>query len=183
MIDKFVLRKEMTELRSRISAEDAEKLTAEACKIVLASEEWRSANTVMLYLPFNNELDTSMLINAAESEDKRVLMPLCGKDFSMKAVDYTGKTLKTNSFGIQEPPDGDDIMPDLAVVPCLAIDKTCLRLGYGAGYYDRYFNRRGYIKKIGLIFPVQVLDLIEAQEHDCRLDAYCTAEGIFFRSI
>ncbi|PWG01002.1 5-formyltetrahydrofolate cyclo-ligase [Levilactobacillus bambusae] len=111
---------------------------------LMASSEWQRAATVGLTMSTAIELDTVPLIVAALNAGKRVVIPQTRPNRKMVFIDYEAGhvPLKRTSYGILEPENGrevpaDDI--DLIIVPGLAfIPSDGTRLGFGAGYYDRY---------------------------------------------
>lgn len=80
--------------------------------------------------------------------------------------------------GIHEPPsDAPVVVPDVVLVPLVAVDRRGIRLGQGGGHYDRTLDllrRQGSVRAIGLSFDVQLVDRLEAEPHDQRLDAIAT---------
>lgn len=80
--------------------------------------------------------------------------------------------------GIHEPPaDTPLVVPDVILVPLVAVDRRGIRLGQGGGHYDRTLEalrRDKTIRAIGLAFDVQLVDYIDAEPHDQRLDAIAT---------
>ena len=56
----------------------------------------------------------------------------------------------------------------------LGFDKKGGRIGYGAGYYDRFLSRHPHIRKIGIAYSVQEVPEIPSQEHDIRMDIIVT---------
>ena len=60
--------------------------------------------------------------------------------------------LKKGRFGIFEPSADSQIIAsdslDLALIPSLVCDKKGRRIGFGGGYYDRYFKKTDKAKKI-----------------------------------
>lgn len=85
--------------------------------------------------------------------------------------------LKAGAFHILEPMTKEKISPsqiDLMIVPMLGFDITLHRVGYGRGYYDRYFSRgfKGY--KLGLAFSFQQVDFITSDSYDIALDEVLT---------
>lgn len=80
--------------------------------------------------------------------------------------------------GIHEPPaDAPIVVPDVILVPLVAVDRRGIRLGQGGGHYDRTLEalrRDKTIRAIGLAFDVQLVDYIDAEPHDQRLDAIAT---------
>ena len=81
--------------------------------------------------------------------------------------------LKEGTFHVLEPTTNQianiqDI--DLMIVPMLAFDNQNYRVGYGKGFYDKYFAK-GYLGyKLGLAFSYQKVDKIDINEYDLPLD-------------
>ena len=80
--------------------------------------------------------------------------------------------------GIHEPPATAPVVaPDVVLVPLVAVDRYGIRLGQGGGHYDRtleLLRRDAPVRAIGLAFDVQIVDRLEAEAHDQRLDAIAT---------
>jgi 5-formyltetrahydrofolate cyclo-ligase len=72
--------------------------------------------------------------------------------------------------------------PDLLIVPLLAFDNDGYRLGYGAGYYDRYLSEhraKRTIRAIGIAYAGQHVDKLPHEPHDEPLDAVVTEERVW----
>ena len=59
---------------------------------------------------------------------------------------------------------------DLAVIPGVAFDRQLNRMGRGKGFYDRLLPQLGDAYKIGICFDFQLVESIECEEHDIRMD-------------
>lgn len=70
----------------------------------------------------------------------------------------------------------------LMILPGLAFDRAGNRIGYGAGYYDRYLARfsEEHFVKIALAYDFQLLDKIEAMEYDVKADMIITPSNIIY---
>ena len=97
--------------------------------------------------------------------------------------------LHRGAMGILEPAGAEPVRAEdgVMLVPGLAYDERGYRVGYGAGFYDRYFAEYGLcqpnaggVLKIGYAFSFQLVQRMEAQEHDVALDALMTEKGINF---
>lgn len=94
-----------------------------------------------------------------------------------------GAPLVANRYGIPEPDVAEQALLHptelaLAVVPLVAFDRACHRLGMGGGWYDRSFafrhERAAPPFLVGAAFALQGVDRLEAAAWDVALDAVCT---------
>lgn len=102
----------------------------------------------------------------------------------MDAVEITSlDNLIESSYGILEPSIEENFITpnelDLIVVPGVAFDKNRGRIGYGAGFYDRYFKKINEenikrIVKLALAYDFQVLDKVPMDERDVPVDHIIT---------
>jgi 5-formyltetrahydrofolate cyclo-ligase len=175
-VNKAELRQAMRAARAGI--DQREERTARLWQAVMADPAWRRATTVMLYVSFGSEPDTSALIDAAISAGKRVLVPRVEQG-ELAVVDFApGADVVRSAFGVDEPV-GDPVDPqliDLVVAPGLAFDRSGGRLGYGRGYYDRLLGRlRPGAAVVGACFEEQLVDAVPMGPRDHRLDRVITA--------
>ena len=75
---------------------------------------------------------------------------------------------------------------DLIVVPGVAFDRNGGRMGYGAGFYDRYFKKisKDNIKKIvklALAYDFQILEKIPMNEQDVPVNYIITENEFIHR--
>lgn len=128
-----------------------------------------------VYISYNNEPQTSKIIDFLLKNNKNVLVPKL-KNNTMHAAYFT-KDTKTalNKYGIAEPIDDnfytDSI--DVAVLPLLAATTSGVRLGYGGGYYDRFLQNKNTVK-IGLCYDLSLADKLPQEKHDVLLDFILT---------
>lgn len=66
----------------------------------------------------------------------------------------------------------------LMIIPGLAFDISGNRIGYGAGYYDRYLRAfpEDHFVKVGLAYEFQLMMNIPAEDQDVRMDYILTPE-------
>ena len=169
--EKRVLRERAKALRQQLkNAEDDGKILREVLRLPY--------DTFFIYYSVGSEVDTHALISALLGAGKTVCLPkIVGKE--MHAVRYFGESLKKDAFGIPAP-EGADMPCPIALVPLLAVDTDGNRLGYGGGYYDRYFADHPSILKIGLCYGGQVLPVkLPKEDTDVPLDGMITENGFF----
>ena len=130
-----------------------------------------------VYLSYSSEAPTDLLIESLKEAGHRVFAPRVenGEMVAVEALeDFT-----LSSFGIREPvgePFEGEL--DISITPLLAVDKTGTRLGYGGGYYDRFFEKHNGVKKIGYAFDFQVVDKVPSEPFDKRLDYTITDKRV-----
>ena len=84
-------------------------------------------------------------------------------------------------FGVLEPLTNELVSPDefdVMIVPLVAFDERCGRIGYGGGYYDRYLPFT-HCPSIGLAFERQRIDDTMPEVHDHALDMIITETSIY----
>jgi 5-formyltetrahydrofolate cyclo-ligase len=105
-------------------------------------------------------------------------------DYSMQHYVLDQHTIfEKNSWGISEPISGVEVDPsaiDMIVVPLLVFDLFGYRVGYGKGFYDRFFSRcKADVQRVGLSF-FDPIDLIsDKNEHDVKLTEAVTPNHIY----
>lgn len=97
----------------------------------------------------------------------------------MIAAEWSEKT-ERGAFGILQPAQGEDVPCEVALVPLLAYDAAGNRLGYGGGYYDRYFSAHPNMLRVGLCYAGQAVDAVPKEETDVPLHAIITELGVRF---
>lgn len=147
----------------------------------------KDANTIMLYLDFNNEVSTDSLIKKLLNLGKIVSSPITLKE-ERKLIPSQITDLKNGiqygAYNIREPkPECSPAINikdlDVIIVPAVAYDKNCYRLGYGGGFYDRFLeNLRKDAVTIGIAFDLQIFDEVPKEAHDAQLDYIVTESRI-----
>lgn len=156
-------------------------------KRLLELEEYRQALTIMTYLSVRKEVCTCNLVKVAMSEGKRVAVPVTDivnrRLTPSELLDYPGD-LHPGPWNIPEPKP-ECIRPveaeelDLVIVPGVAFDEKCNRLGYGGGFYDRFLGRtKPGAFYIGLAFEQQVLPNVYPGQHDVPMHLVITEERL-----
>ena len=137
--------------------------------------EFGGAGSYFIYNSFKAEADTSALISALLGRGKAVYLPRVEGD-DMLAVPYG--PLKEGRYGIPEP-CGEAYRGDVevTVAPLLAVGADGVRLGYGGGYYDRYFARANTLR-VGIGYDFQFTEELFSEVWDMPLDAFVSESGV-----
>jgi 5-formyltetrahydrofolate cyclo-ligase len=150
-----------------------------AQEICLGLPEFLSAGSVALYAPVHNEVETSLLLIESLAAGKVVLFPAVtheGVEFRrITALD----DFAPGRFGIWEPKNVcavyDPTKIDFFIIPGVAFDLSCRRVGYGKGYYDRALHKLEKSGRLaGFCYDFQLVDEIPAAPHDVEMDMVIT---------
>lgn len=139
---KKILRKEtiaaMKGLPQSVKAEADSQLTQRFIQL----SAFQEAQTLATYLSMGHEFSTASLIQAALQGGKRVCVPRTYPQGRMEFVEYDPEILEKTRFGLLEPNEQGKVVDkseiDLIHVPGVVFQSEGYRIGYGAGYYDRY---------------------------------------------
>lgn len=153
-------------------------------------DHFKECPALFTYVSFGSEADTIAIIETAFRIGKRVYIPKVeGREMNFYEI-HSLNSLTRSKFGILEPAGSDHPYPEyedlinkkIMLLPGLAFDKAGNRIGYGAGYYDRYlgkYNEKDWLK-IGLAYNFQVVENIPADDTDIRADYIITDEALIF---
>lgn len=143
--DKSLLRKHFLEIRSAVSDVEAAASASKAAYHFLNSVPLQHVRTLALYSHIPAEISLAPLIDAI-TNNAGIKIELClpavvAKNQPMVFYKWKpGEKLVNNILypKVTEPEKNDQpVFPDMIIVPLVAFDKSCNRVGYGAGFYDR----------------------------------------------
>jgi 5-formyltetrahydrofolate cyclo-ligase len=185
--EKKRLRKELKRKREALSKDDWRKRSDLILEQVKSCQPFNVAAVVHSFIAdeSRNEVNTIPLLEWTWFSQKKLLVPVVQGTELLSIEIVALENLRRNAFGILEPIEetASILENDLNIViaPLLAVDKSGNRLGYGKGYYDRFFKRLHQgVFKLGVAFDFQVLDHIPTSENDVTLDAVATESHVLF---
>ncbi len=175
----------------KLSSNERHENTDKISKKLFKLNDFKNANSVMIYELFSEEVYTSPQITHKLKElSKKIIVPYCNfasKTLGISHVDNPNQ-LKENRVGILEPIDviRDNYNPediDLILVPGVHFNAKGYRIG-GHGYYNNFINNlKRNIPTIGLAFEYQVTSSpILTSEKTLPLDILITEERIIYRN-
>ncbi|MBF0357003.1 MAG: 5-formyltetrahydrofolate cyclo-ligase [Magnetococcales bacterium] len=186
MGSKKDIRDTIRKQRLSLTSDQVSCFSESIIKHVIGFKPFLLAQTVAIYLPVGNEVDTSSLISHLDSLNKTICLPVVLPEHRLGFCRFrTGDSLQPGSFGILEPQirewlDIKDI--DLFFMPLVGFDANGARLGYGGGYYDRALSVLSGNKLkpvlVGLAFNFQEVALLPYAAHDVPLHYIVTENGI-----
>ena len=179
---KAALRIRMRRLRDTLDGRAAR--SAAICTRLIESESYQRAQTIHTYLPIRSEVDSWPIVRHALAAGKRVAVPVVVPD--AEQLDHLWlrpdmlDNLVTGAFGTWQPATGEVCYPgecDIVLVPLLAFDRNCRRLGYGKGHYDRVLAG-ATMPIFGLAFAAQEVASLPNEPHDVALTAIVTEHEV-----
>ncbi|OOM76265.1 putative 5-formyltetrahydrofolate cyclo-ligase [Clostridium puniceum] len=186
---KKILRKEILEKRNNIDLIKKEEMDKKILDQFYESKYYKEAEKIFIYISYASEINTKEIINKALKDKKKIYVPRTEFETRhMDAVEIIGlDNLIESKYGILEPSikekhiDPNEL--DLIVVPGVAFDRNGGRMGYGAGFYDRYFKKINKenisrIVKLALAYELQMLDKVPMNARDVPVD-YIITENEF----
>ena len=180
-MNKAELRQSMLKKRLLIEPRDVCEMSGLITRTLLDLDCIQNASCVMAYCSYKNEPELMGFVHALLDLGKNVALPYVTGDDNLIAVDYNYESvMKSNIFGIPEPVirnESEKVEPDVVLVPGVAFDAALNRIGYGAGYFDR-FLKESYALKVGICFDMQIVPCIIAQPYDVCMDIIVTEKRV-----
>lgn len=189
MVTKKEIRTEVLKRRSTLSTEEVESKSNIIYKEIIGHPWFKDASMLLVYMDFKKEVMTRALIEKAWELGKTVGVPkVIGKTMEYYAItDFDD--LEKGTMGIMEPKkecplidlsDGQVKSEEVFVImPGVAFDRERNRIGYGGGYYDRYFADKEHIKKMAVTFEIQLVDHIDTESFDLKPHCLLTEKQLY----
>lgn len=184
---RATLRKHMRDQRKALSAQQRIKAAEQFAEHLLASDLLPDHGYLAGYWAMDGELGLHALQLRLPSS-LIYCLPVIDSENTMKFAPWkSGDPLATNRYGIPEPTTSDTSLLSaqqlsMAIVPLVAFDRQCHRLGMGGGYYDRSFSFRHTNPAppvlVGAAFSIQHVEVLPCESWDVVMDAVCTEQGI-----
>ena len=172
-MDKLALRKQIRDQKRAMTEEQIVSKSEALGRLFLASEAYKQAKTIYGYLPYNQEVRTTAMLQQALDDGKRVAVPKCyGDEMRFIYLDDLSKVEK-GYCNIPEPIADERIADDttaLVLMPGLAFDPQGHRMGYGGGFYDKFLAAEPNHPTLALCYDFQMMEHLETEAHDIPVD-------------
>lgn len=140
------------------------------CRVIKAS-------IILIYVSLDDEVNTRKLINYFLEAGKKVAVcKVLGKDMQFYYIN-SFDDLSVGYKNILEPKeyciDVSDFSSSISITPGICFNKSGYRIGYGAGYYDRFYEKVN-LYKIGLCYKEFLIDKAFNDIYDVAVDEIIT---------
>jgi len=181
-INKEVLRNVLRECRWALSEQERQEksiLISTRLKGVISSGE-----EVLVYCAKDPEVETLPVISYLLEQKIPVIVPIIQKEDISLRLSYLEdpSCLVPSTFHVPEP-IGSEIPANStdvtsAIIPMLGFDRSGARLGYGAGYYDRFLSGNRHIRTIGLAYSCQEVPVLPTDANDISMAVVVTEDEV-----
>ena len=180
--DKARLRTAALEARAKLTQEERTALSRRICERIEAHPAFAAAQTALFYMPVRGEVDVLPLLRLALRQGKACALPRCLPENRLEfyLIRFLDVDLEPGRWGIAEPklvpenlcrPDGSSVI----IVPGVAYGRPGGRVGYGAGYYDRFLRSLGcHPTTIAPAYGFQLYETIPQSSQDQPVDCIVT---------
>ena len=183
MESKKDIRKRVLEKRNCITDKEWEDKSRLICEKVVTHPFFLQADAIYCYVDYRSEAGTRRIIEKAWKLGKKVAVPkVLGDEMEFYYI-QSYEDLEEGYKGIREPKQTNVAYDEdvLVIMPGAAFDKTCNRIGYGKGYYDKYLQAQPNYKTIAIAFELQMVESIPTEAHDICPDIIITEEKTYER--
>lgn len=186
-MDKKLLREKYFKKRELIEKDKREILNSKIYENVINSDFVKSNEKICIFISFATELDTHRIIKKLIEMDKKVYVPITDDVNKILHISRLRDfdDLEIGFYNILTPKEEkieliDKNELDIVFTPGLIFDKRGYRIGFGGGYYDKFFSDiNPDILKIGLAYEDFFVDFdLPIEEYDKKID-YLITEKIF----
>ena len=167
--------------RSLVSESKRKDMSQQICKYLYEIDEFNQAKSIFCYISYLSEVETDTLINDFLDRNLALAVPKIMGKSEMIAVPLSDLSdLEPDKMGILTPKINQSASDpfDIAITPGVGFTVTGERLGYGKGYYDRWFSQNKVKTKIGIAFEIQLLEQLPIEKTDISLDILVTEQRI-----
>ncbi|MCM1356213.1 MAG: 5-formyltetrahydrofolate cyclo-ligase [Staphylococcus sp.] len=161
--------------RKTLLSEEEKMMAAERVfNLLEQTADFMLSDRILMYHSLPDELSTRAFIRKWAGKKHFYLPRVNG--VNLEILPYDESRLALGSFHIEEPTGTDTSAVsdmEMILVPAVAYDRYGNRVGRGKGYYDRLLAG-SRARKVGVAYDFQLVDEIEADPHDVRVDVVIT---------
>ena len=179
------LRSEYKKKRQQLGEEFRQIYSIQICRRLSEYFKPGRYDMVFAYYPLGYEASVLPFIEELWGKQVKTAFPkVFGEELFFYEVDDVSQ-LEEGAFHIMEPVMGKTkIFSDwtkriLVLTPGLAFDRQGNRMGYGKGFYDRFFEAVPEVYKVGIAFECQMAEQLKAENWDVKMDAVITEKRIY----
>ncbi len=172
-MDKKELRMAIRQRKRAMTEPEILEKSQRLTELFCASDAYQKSDTVYGYLPYNQEVRTTAILQQALNDGKKVAVPkIYGQEMKFIYLEDLSQ-VAPGYANIPEPIADGPVADDpnaLVLMPGLAFDAEGHRIGYGGGFYDRFLQQEPNHPTLALCYDFQMLPHLHTEEHDIPVD-------------
>lgn len=146
-------------------------------------EEFKTKKVFLIYMPIKAEVNTMPIIDKLYNENKEIYLPtIIDNNILFRKFNGVNNLVKGKYNILETKGEFLDKTYDVIVIPGIAYDINCYRLGYGKGFYDKFLSSGSSSIRVGLAYDFQIVDSIYPEIHDEPVDIIFTEKRIVRRN-
>lgn len=190
-MNKAELRKTFLQKRQSLTEKEVEHLSEQICQQFFNHFPLQEVKHLHVFLPIadQKEVNTWLIIRRLQRDFAHIKVVASRTNWKSRSMEHyyllPETQLQESSLGIPEPVDAEHCPIehiDMVLLPLLSFDLKGNRVGYGAGFYDRFLGDcQKNAQKVGLSLFDLIQEIIpDAAGHDVPMDACICPEKVYF---
>ncbi len=172
---KIAIRKMIVQKREELGGLEKEEKNIAIAQRLFGMDEFKKSKTIFCFLSTSFEVQTERIIRESLRLGKQVLVPLLepgGENLKASRIPSMDIDFVIGEYGVRQPaPKFRNIVPfaniDFVVVPGLAFDNFGNRIGYGGGFYDKFFKKiTRDVSRVAVSYDFQLFNLVPHSHSD-----------------
>ena len=175
---KKEIRKTVRVLKNSTPQEERDARSLAIQETLLSMGVFEKPGTILLYHALPDEVNTELLLSTLSNRrggKKRIILPVVEGEYLI-LKEYIPEEMSSGYRNISEPTGNLQIDPseiEFAVIPGIAFDSACNRMGRGKGFYDRFLKDfSGY--SIGITYSELFCKSLPFDKNDIPVDKVIT---------
>lgn len=185
MLDKRQTRLEYLKKRKSLTKEYMLSASTQIFNNLINSKLYTNSNDIFTYVSYQNEVNTHEFIKQALLDGKNIYVPVINREtFTMNISQIENfDDLTPNYMGILEPSKNNIKLTnakvlDLVLTPGLAFDQNGYRVGYGGGFYDKFYaSLETNPVRVGIGYAYMLVAELDHDDNDETLDYFLCEDG------
>lgn len=172
---KRAIRKTIIQKREALGDLEKDEKSLSIAQRLFGMDEFKKSKIVFCFLSTSLEVQTERIIRESLRLGKQVLVPLLdlgGENLQASRILSMDVDFVMGEYDVRQPaPKFRDIVPfsniDFVVVPGLAFDSFGNRIGYGGGFYDKFFKKiTRDVSRVAVSYDFQLFNLVPHSDLD-----------------
>lgn len=174
-MNKEYIRKKFILKRNDMDIKDIRQQSYDICNKLIKFVDKNKFDAILSYKNFKNEVDIEEVNKYISAKGIKLFFPRVEGEM-MNFYESIEDKFVISKYGNLEPV-GDtpkyenyNFSRTLALIPTVAVDGNLRRIGFGKGYYDRYFENLNEIIKVAVVYSWQIIDEKICSDYDLKFD-------------